>query len=85
MSAAQDQISRRTITAPHHGNQYIDAIIRRDSRDVASIEKLDQLQRFLRAPAQTAGQLYNHTQPGWPDGLDGKTASRYVGVFEGRF
>lgn len=62
--------------------QYIDAIIQRDLRDVASIEKLDQLPRFLRALAQTAGQMCNYTQLGGQVGLDGKTASRYVSVFE---
>lgn len=62
--------------------QYIDAIIQRDVRDVAGIEKLDQLPRFLRALAQTAGQMCNYTQLGGQVGLDGKTAARYVGVFE---
>lgn len=62
--------------------QYIDAIIQRDVRDVAGIEKLDQLPRFLRGLAQTAGQMCNYTQLGGQVGLDGKTASRYVGVFE---
>lgn len=62
--------------------QYIDAIIKRDVRDVAGIEKLDQLPRFLRALAQTAGQMCNYTQLGGQVGLDGKTAARYVGVFE---
>lgn len=62
--------------------QYIDAIVQRDVRDVASIEKLDQLPRFLRALAQTAGQLCNYTQLAGQVGLDGKTAARYVGVFE---
>lgn len=51
-------------------------------RDVAGIEKLDQLPRFLRALAQTAGQLCNYTQLGGQVGLDGKTLSRYMGVFE---
>lgn len=62
--------------------QYIDAIIQRDVRDVAGIEKLDQLPRFLRALAQTAGQMCNYTQLGGQVGLDGKTAARYIGVFE---
>ncbi|OGR01101.1 MAG: AAA family ATPase [Deltaproteobacteria bacterium RIFOXYD12_FULL_55_16] len=62
--------------------QYIDAIIQRDVRDVASIEKLDQLPRFLRALAQTTGQMCNYTQLGGQVGLDGKTAARYVGVLE---
>ncbi|MGK2953986.1 MAG: ATP-binding protein [Thiobacillus sp.] len=62
--------------------QYIDAIIQRDVRDVAGVEKLDQLPRFLRALAQTAGQMCNYTQLAGQVGLDGKTASRYVGIFE---
>ena len=62
--------------------QYLDALIQRDVRDVAGIEKLDQLPRFLRALAQTSGQMCNYTQLGGQVGLDGKTAARYVGVFE---
>lgn len=62
--------------------QYLDAIIQRDVRDVAEIEKLDQLPRFLRALAETAGQMCNYRQIGSQVGLDGKTTSRYVGVLE---
>ena len=69
---------RRTAWA----RQYIDAIIARDVRDVSGIEKLDQLPRFLRALAQMAGQMCNYTQLGGQVGLDGKTAAKYVGVFE---
>ena len=39
--------------------QYIDSIIQRDVRDIAEIEKLDQLPGFLRGLAQTAGQICN--------------------------
>lgn len=62
--------------------QYIDALIQRDVRDITAIEKLDQLPRFLRALAQTAGQMCNYTQLGGQVGLDGKTAAKYIGVFE---
>ncbi len=62
--------------------QYVDALIQRDVRDVAGIEKLDQLPRFLRALAQTAGQMCNYTQLGGQVGLDGKTVSRYIAIFE---
>ncbi len=62
--------------------QYIDALIQRDIRDVACIEKLDQLPRLLRGLAQMAGQMCNYTQLGGQVGLDSKTAARYVGVFE---
>lgn len=69
---------RRTAWA----RQYLDAILTRDVRDVAGIEKLDQLPRFLRALSQTAGQMCNYTQLGGQVGLDGKTAAKYISVFE---
>lgn len=69
---------RRTVWV----RQYIDAIIQRDVRDVSGIEKLDQLPRFLQALAQTAGQMCNYTQLGGQVGLDGKTAAKYISVFE---
>jgi predicted AAA+ superfamily ATPase len=69
---------RRTAWA----RQYIDALIRRDVREVANIEKIDQLPRFLHALAQTAGQMCNYTKLGSAVGLDGKTASRYISAFE---
>ena len=62
--------------------QYIDALIQRDVRDVSGLEKLDQLPRFLRALAQTAGQMCNYTQLGGQVGLDSKTAAKYIGVLE---
>jgi predicted AAA+ superfamily ATPase len=69
---------RRTAWA----RQYIDALIARDVLDVAGIDKLDQLPRFLRCLAQVSGQMCNYTQLGGQVGLDSKTAARYVGVFE---
>lgn len=71
--------SRRRIV---WARQYLDAILQRDVHDVASIDKLDQLPRFLRALAQMAGQMCNYTQLGGKVGLDGKTASRYIGILE---
>ena len=64
------------------GTQYLDALIKRDLRDIASIDKLAQLPRFLRALAQTAGQMCNYTKLGGEVGLDGKTVAKYIGVFE---
>jgi hypothetical protein len=69
---------RRTVWA----RQYIDAIIQRDVRDVADIDKLDHLPRFLGGLAQMSSQMCNYTQLGGQVGLDSKTAARYVGVFE---
>jgi hypothetical protein len=77
-AVARPTEKRRTAWA----RQYINAIIQRDVRDVAEIDKLDQLPRFLRALAQTAGQMCNYSELGGQVGLDGKTVSRYISVFE---
>lgn len=65
--------------------QYIDALIQRDVRDLASVDRLDVLPRFLRALAQVSGQLCNYSQLGGQLLLDHKTAARYVGLFEQMF
>ncbi len=62
--------------------QYIDALMQRDIKDIASIDKLDQAPRLLRALAQTAGQLCNYSQLGGQVGIDHKTASKYIAIFE---
>lgn len=77
-AVSRDTPRRRTAWA----RQYIEAIIQRDVRDVAGVDRLDQLPRFLRALAQVAGQLCNYTQLGGQVGLDHKTAARYLGIFE---
>lgn len=69
---------RRTAWA----RQYVDALLQRDVRDVAGIDRLDQLPRFLQALAEVSGQLCNYSQLAGQIGLDGKTAARYTGVFE---
>jgi uncharacterized protein len=77
-AVSRPTVRRRTAWS----RQYIDAIIQRDVRDVAGIDKLDQLPRFLRALAHVSGQMCNYSQLGGQVGLDHKTAARYIGVFE---
>lgn len=62
--------------------QYIDAIIQRDVRDIANVDKLDHLPRFLNGLSQTVGQMCNYSKLGGQVGLDGKTASQYISIFE---
>jgi uncharacterized protein len=69
---------RRTAWA----RQYIDALIKRDIRDVANIDRLDQLPRFLRGLAHVSGQMCNYSQLGAEIGLDHKTAAKYTTAFE---
>lgn len=78
---ARSSIRRRTAWA----RQYLDALIQRDVRDVSGIEKRHELPLFLRALAQTAGQMCNYTQLGGQVGLDSKTAAKYIGVFENMY
>ncbi len=65
--------------------QYAAALLSRDVRDIASIEKLEQMPRLLRALAQMAGQLINLNQLAGQLLLDHKTAAKYVGVLEQLF
>lgn len=64
---------------------YLRAIVQRDVRDIANIEKLGQMPRLLRVLAQHAGQLVNHAQIGGQLGLDAKTARKYLDIFQQLF
>jgi len=64
---------------------YVRAIVERDVRDIADIERLGQMPHLLRALAHHSGQLVNFTQVAGQIGLDDKTARRYVGLFEQLF
>lgn len=61
---------------------YVAAMVRRDVRDIATIEKLDVLPRLVRVLAHQSGQLTNFTQIGGQIGLDDKTARKYLGLLE---
>lgn len=62
--------------------QYINALVQRDVRDIANINRLDEMPRLLRGLAHSAGQPCNYSQLGGAINLDSKTAARYTGVFE---
>lgn len=64
---------------------YIRAIMQRDVRDIATIEKLGQMPRLLRVLAQHAGQLVNYTKIGGTLDMDAKTVRRYMDVLEQLF
>ena len=64
---------------------YVNAIVQRDVRDIAELEKIDQMPRLLRVLAHHSGQLTNFTQIGGQIGLDDKTTRKYVAVLEQLF
>jgi uncharacterized protein len=64
---------------------YIKAIVQRDVRDIAEVEKPDQLPRLLQVLPHHSGQPTNFTQLGGQIGIDDKTTRRYVGILEQLF
>ncbi len=62
--------------------QYLQAILTRDVREIATIEKLDQLPRLLKALAQMSGQLINFSNLANDLNIDQKTIARYLAVLE---
>lgn len=64
---------------------YVEAIVQRDVRDVAHIDQLQQMPKLLRALAEHAGQLVNHSAVGAALGMNHVTTQKYVGVFERLF
>jgi hypothetical protein len=62
--------------------QYLDALIRRDIREMSNIHKVENLPRFLEALAAVAGQLCNYSKIGGQVGLTSKTVDTYMALFE---
>jgi hypothetical protein len=61
---------------------YVKAIVQRDVRDIAGIEKLEQMSRLFAIAAQQSGKLTNFAQIGGRLGLDDKTTGKYIAVLE---
>ncbi len=64
---------------------YVRAIVQRDVRDLAEIDRLNQMPRLLRILAQHSGQLVNHSGLGAPLGISHVTMMKYAGLFEQLF
>lgn len=61
---------------------YLESILTRDLRDIADVEKLTELPKFVRLLAEHAGQLVNYSQFGAAINVTHKTSQRYVGLLE---
>ena len=64
---------------------YVKAIVLRDVRDIAEVDKLDRLPVLLQVLAHHSGQMTNFTQIGGQIGIDDKTTRRYTGILEQLF
>ena len=61
---------------------WLTSVLTRDLQDIAEIEKLTELPRFVRFLAEHSGQLVNYSQFGSSIGVSYKTGQRYVGLLE---
>ena len=64
---------------------WISSVLTRDLRDIAEIEKLTELPKFVRLLAEHSGKLVNYSKFGSGIGVSYKTAQRYVGLLEQMF
>ncbi len=61
---------------------YLTSLLTRDLRDIAEIEKLTELPKFVRLLAEHSGQLVNYSQLGSSINVSYKTGQRYVALLE---
>jgi hypothetical protein len=61
---------------------YLTSVLTRDLRDIAEIEKLTELPKFVRLLAEYSGQLVNYSQLGSSINVSHKTGQRYVALLE---
>ncbi len=61
---------------------YLTSVLTRDLRDIADIEKLTELPKFVRFLAEHSGRLINYSQFGGSIDVSHKTAQRYVALLE---
>jgi predicted AAA+ superfamily ATPase len=61
---------------------YLTSILTRDLRDIADVEKLTELPKFVRLLAEHSGQLVNYSQFGAGINVSHKTGQRYVSLLE---
>lgn len=61
---------------------YVDAIVQRDIKDVAQIDKLELMPHLINVMAEHSGQLVNYSALGAPIGMNHMTTRKYTGLFD---
>jgi uncharacterized protein len=64
------------------GRSYLTSVLTRDLRDIAEIERLTELPKFVRLLAEHSGQLINYSRLGAGINVSYKTGQRYIGLLE---
>ena len=87
LSGGYPEMLRREDKQRRHAwaRDYVKAIVQRDVRDIAEIEKLSKMPRLFQVLAHHSAQLTNLTQMGGKIGLDAKTTGKYVAILEQLF
>lgn len=66
-------------------SSYITTILQRDVRDIANVEKINELPKLLSLFASRAGTLFNYAEFSRSSGIAQTTLKRYVSLFEAIF
>ncbi|HLJ63011.1 MAG TPA: ATP-binding protein [Stellaceae bacterium] len=61
---------------------YLASVLNRDLRDIATVEKMTELPRFVRFLAEHSGKVVNYSEFGADIKVSHKTSQRYVGLLE---
>ena len=61
---------------------YLTSVLTRDLRDIAEVERLAELPKFVRLLAEYSGRLVNYSQFGSEIDVSHKTGQRYVALLE---
>lgn len=78
-----EAISRESERRRHDwARSYLTSVLSRDLRDIAEVEKLTELPKFVRLLAEHSGQLVNYSQFGSSINVSYKTGQRYVALLE---
>lgn len=64
------------------GRSYLRSVLTRDLPDIADVERLTALPRFVRLLAEPSAQLVNYSEFGSGIDVSHKTSQRYVGLLE---
>jgi hypothetical protein len=64
---------------------YVEAVLTRDLKDIAVVERLTDLPKFMRLLAEHSGRMVNYSELGCGIGVDYKTSQRYVRLLEQLF
>lgn len=61
---------------------YLESVLSRDLHDIAELEKLTDLPRFVRVLAHHSAQLVNYSEAGSQIGVNHKSSQRYIRLLE---